>query len=125
MDALERQQVARVNTIAMLESNFIRLGRPPFDPRSASFWKFMEILVDTWHIGYPLEVLEWIDTRQTDLATEKTLTEQVKGGLHKSFAIPSSLFKLIKAYWPDGEMVDKTFGNKFRVKFPLFKNSKY
>lgn len=125
MDALIRQQEARVNTIAMLESNFIRLGRPPFDPKSSSFWNFMEILVDTWHIAYPIEVLEWLETRKMDMATEKTLKEQVKGGLHKSFSIPFSLFKLIKAYWSNGEIADKEFGTKFKSKFPIFKHSKY
>jgi hypothetical protein len=125
MDALIRQQEARVNTIAMLEGNFIRLGRPPFDHKSAAFWEFMEILVDTWHVGYPMEVLEWIETRKMDMATEKTLKEQVKGGLHKSFAVPLSLFKMIKAYWPNGEIIDKEFGRKFKYKFPLFRNSKY
>jgi hypothetical protein len=126
MDAMTRQQEAKVHTVEMLEGNYSRLGKPPFDHKSGSFWSFMEILVDTWRIGYPMEVLEWLETREMDLANEKTLKEQVAGsGLHKSFAIPSGLFRMIKAYWPDCEIVDKEFGAKFKKRFPIFRNSNY
>lgn len=125
MDAMERQQIARVHTIEMLEGNFAKLGKPIFDHKSSSFWNFMEILVDTWRIGYPLEVLEWLETREMDLGTEKTLSEQVKGGLHKSFAVPMGLYRMVKAYWPNSNITDKEFGIKFKNKFPIFRNSNY
>ena len=125
MDILARQREAKVKTIEMLESNYERLGRPPCDYKSSSFWQFMSILVDTWQIAYPLEVVEWLDTREFDMATEKTCSEQVSAGLHKSFAIPSSLFHLIRVYWPMIEFTNKDFGNGFKKHFPIFKNSKY
>jgi len=125
MDFLERQKVARIKTIEMLEENFVRLGRPQFDPENESFWEFMEILVDTWHVAYPREVLEWLQTRDDDLINEVSLGEQTKKGLHKSFAIPMGLFNMIKAYWKDAQFLNKTFGRKFKARFPLFKNSNY
>lgn len=109
----------------MLEENFVRLGRPEFDHTSEAFWEFMEILVDTWRVGYPIEVLEWIKTRDDDLINEISLGEQTKKGLHKSFAIPMGLFNLIKTYWRNGDILDKNFGRKFKLKFPLFRNSNY
>lgn len=122
---MERQQLARVRTIEMLESNYIRLGRPEFDPKSKAFWEFFEILVDLWHVAYPLEVIEWLETRDMDLATEITLKEQSDKGLHKSYAIPMALFKLIKTYWRNADILDKTFATKFKRKFPMFRNSNY
>lgn len=125
MDLIEKQRQAIVKSIEMLEGNYEKLGKPRFDCNSAAFWDFLEILIDYWYIAYPLEVIEWHETREMDLVTEKTLSEQVKSGLHKSFAIPMGLFRLIKTYFPDTNFVDKKFGNKFRLKFPFFKNSKY
>lgn len=116
---------AMVRTIGMLEDNYIRLGRPGFDYKNKNFWEFMEILVDTWRIAYPLEVIEWLETREFDLATEKTVQEQVRQGLHKSFAVPMGLFRMIKTYWSNADLLDKKFGQKFKSKFPIFKNSKF
>ena len=125
MDALKRQQIARVRTVQMLEENYLRLGKPLFDPKSKAFWAFFTILVDLWHVAYPLEVIEWIDTRKKDLIEEKTLKEQVKSGLHKSYAFPMSLFRLIKGYWPRADLIDPEFARKFKYRFPLFRNSNY
>lgn len=125
MDLLEKQRQAIVKSIEMLEANYERLGKPDFDPKSRAFWEFFEILVDLWHVGYPLEVIEWSETREEDIAMEKSLSEQVKQGLHKAYAFPMGLFRLIKTYWPKSDLLDKEFGNKFQKKFPFFKNSKY
>lgn len=125
MDLMEKQRQAIVKSIEMLEANYERLGRPPFDPKSSTFWNFFEILVDLWHVGYPLEVLEWTETREMDIATEKSVQDQLKQGLHKAYAFPMGLFNLIKAYWPKADLLDKSFGTRFQLKFPFFKNSKY
>jgi hypothetical protein len=125
MDLLTKQKEAIVKSIEMLETNYLRLGRPQFDIKSKAFWEFFEILVDYWHIAYPLEYLEWLDTREMDLVTEKTLQEQVKSGLHKSYAFPLGLFNLIKTYWRKADLMDKEFATKFKRRFPIFRNSKY
>ena len=125
MDVVERQKIATINSIEMLESNYIQLGRPPFDHTSNAFWDFFEILVDLWHHAYPLEVVEWIETREDDLIEEKTLKEQVKSGLHKKYAFPMGLFRMVKTYWPEAQLMEPEFGRKFMRKFPLFRNSKY
>jgi hypothetical protein len=125
MDAMERQQLARVRTIEMLEGNYERLGKPAWDIKSKSFWEFFDILVSTWRVGYPMELLEWLETRDMDLADEISLGKQVKKGMHKSYAFPMGLFKMIKAYWPMADLIDKEFGFKFKRKYPIFRNSNY
>ena len=109
----------------MLEGNYKLQGKPQFDTNSSKFWDFFCVLVDFWRVAYPLEVVEWLDTRAFDLAEEKPLREQVKSGLHKSYAFPIGLFRLIKCYWPNAQLMDKEFGYKFKRKFPMFRNSRY
>lgn len=125
MNLEERRRQASVKAVEMLEENYIRLGRPSFDIKSKAFWEFFEILVDLWHVAYPLEVVEWLETREFDLATEKTLQQQVDSGFHKKYAFPAGLFRMIKTYWPNGNLLENAFAKKFMSKFPIFRNSNF
>lgn len=108
-----------------LEGRFKINGSPEFDPKSANFWEMVYDIIMAFQRGFAKEFNDWLHDRDIDLAVERALKDSVKGGFKKSVAFPPTLFKLLKAYWPQGKLQDKSFVSQFKKRYPQFRNSNW
>jgi len=111
--------------IEWMDGCYIKWGRPPFDIKSDLFWEMIFDIIKVWEKAFPRECANWEHDRLIDLRDEKSLSEMVKKGLKKRMAYPPNLFKILKAYWPTGNLGSKEFTEQFMRRFPIFKNSNY
>jgi len=108
-----------------LEMIFAKLGRPPGDYTSNSFWIMIDEIVKIWRKYFPQELADYTHDRELDLTVERSLSASVKGGFKASVSFPPTMFQLIKAYFPDLIVHDKKFIGKFLARYPFFNRSNY
>lgn len=114
-----------IKVIEWLDGRYDMWGKPDFDRKSSTFWEMIFDIIKVWENMWPTEMDDWKHDRAIDLELERSLQESVKHGLKKTMAYPPHLFKLLKAYWPNGKLADREFTQEFMKRYPIFRNSNY
>jgi hypothetical protein len=102
---------------------YTRLGRPEGDIKSATFWLMMDNIVQVWSKVFPYEVKEFAKTVKEQRKNERSVSESVRSGLCQQYAIPSNLYKMIKAFYPNLSMTSKEFTKKITDRYPFLKTT--
>lgn len=105
---------------------YIKVGRPEYDIDSQAFWFVIDNIVQAWINLYPQEYEYWMHDRQLDLDNERSMVDTVKNnGVARMGAYPPTLLKMIRAFFPDSKVYDKTFQKAFFGRYPLFSTTNY
>lgn len=105
---------------------YIKVGRPPYDIDSQTFWFVIDNIVKAWINLFEQEYNDWLHDRQLDLDTERDIKDSVKvNGVARVGTYPPNLFKMIRSFYPDAQVHDKSFQKMFFGRYPLFSNTNY
>ena len=103
---------------------FEKLGRPECDMNSATFWVMVDNIVNVWFKVFPYEVEEFKKTVNEQKDNDRGIKESLRLGIGNQYAIPVSLYKMLRAFWPYISFTDKDFIHKFTERYPFTKTTK-
>lgn len=118
---IEKIQMALTEGLIMI---FQKLGRPPADINSPTFWLMMDNIIQVWNKVFPFERDEFIETVKFQREVERSVSESVKKGFSNNYAIPANMYKMIKTFFPYLYFTDKKFIEKFISRYPFLKTTK-
>lgn len=114
-------------TITWLDRLANRLGNPT-DIESQSGLTLLDAIIGAWMKHFPAEASAWSEDVKTDLENEKSLGEltSIHSIGYNPASYPPSLFKLLKAMFPNLKLQDRIVWKKLIKLYPgLFKTSNY
>lgn len=102
-----------------------RLGRPPADIKSPTFWIMIDQIVQVWQKLHPEEVDALRHDVLLERSVEKSLRQLVYVGYKKTLVLPPRLFSLIKTLFPNLIVSDKAFTQNMISRYPFMNSSNY
>jgi hypothetical protein len=88
-------------------------------------WKFLDAILAVWRALYPDEYKIWISELKEELTIERPIREHIKGGGYQPIAYPVRFVDMVKLFFPNLKLQEKSFIKKFVSLFPEFKATKY
>lgn len=88
-------------------------------------WKFIVEIMRMFKISYYHDYKEWVDGVQEYLLNERPIQEALKGGGTMSISYPEKFFELMKAFFPNLKLQEKTFTKEIIKHIPELRRSNY
>lgn len=102
-----------------------KLGRPPGDINSPTFWIMLDQVVNMWSVIFPNQVKDMEHDVNMERSIERSLKESVTGGFKASVKYPDKLYSMVKVFFPELNLADKKFTRNFLTRYPNFNASNY